>query len=296
MIESSSNVTFIVVLWYFKGTTFFSLLLPLTLYLVILPYAFLMNTSENKNRIVDLGWKNVIRNLFRLSKGSSEDRDEHDPKDNEPNTSSGYNTGSGSETQIAKNDQNTVSAISDQSMQPKYSARNTLKDAMSTNPPLSNPKTSASCSGYVNLNVNDLVSDADRYKVSQNLISSMIKCGNKEEDYMSYFKNLVTFREQHKTECILYNIEFPDNHEDNIDKANKSENEAITDNGTKDADDIPEKYQRTSQMLKGTIQERTQNRMELLSYIYSLSNDDKKHYNESLERLIDLEEAFILDD
>lgn len=296
MIESSSNVAFIVVLWYFKGTTFFSLLLPLTLYLVILPYAFLMNTSENKNRIVDLGWKNVLRNLFGLSKGSSDDRDEHDPKDDEPNTSPGYNTGSGSETQIAKNDQNTVSTISDQSMQPKYSARNISKYATSTNPPLNDPKTSASYSGYVNLNVNDLVSDADRYKVSQKLISSMIKCGDKEEDYMSYFKKLVTFHERQQKECILYDIEFQDNHEDNIKPLNKSENETITDSGKKDADNCPEIHQRTSQMLKGTLEERTQNRMELLSYIYSLSNEDKKHYNDSIERLIELEETFLRDD
>ena len=68
MLESTSNVAFIIVIWYFKGTTYFSLLIPLTVYVVILPHAFLMNTSDNKNRIVEEGWKNVFKNIFRLSK------------------------------------------------------------------------------------------------------------------------------------------------------------------------------------------------------------------------------------
>ena len=31
---------------------------------IILPYAFLMNTQENKHRIVEMGWVNVLRNTF----------------------------------------------------------------------------------------------------------------------------------------------------------------------------------------------------------------------------------------
>ena len=34
---------------------------------IILPYAFLMNTRENKYRIVDQGWIHVLRNTLNIS-------------------------------------------------------------------------------------------------------------------------------------------------------------------------------------------------------------------------------------
>ena len=36
-------------------------------YLILLPSAFLMNTSHNKRRVIEHGWKNVLRNTFGLS-------------------------------------------------------------------------------------------------------------------------------------------------------------------------------------------------------------------------------------
>ena len=42
--------------------------------MVLLPYAFLMNTSHNKNRIVEYGWKNVFSNLImKLNNSVSQD-------------------------------------------------------------------------------------------------------------------------------------------------------------------------------------------------------------------------------
>ena len=38
-------------------------ILLMILYLIILPYAFLMNTSHNKNHIIDYGWVNVVKNM-----------------------------------------------------------------------------------------------------------------------------------------------------------------------------------------------------------------------------------------
>ena len=36
-------------------------------YLILLPTAFLMNTSNNKRRVIEHGWRNVLRNTFGLS-------------------------------------------------------------------------------------------------------------------------------------------------------------------------------------------------------------------------------------
>ena len=41
-----------------------SLLLGLTLYFILLPYTFLMNTDDNRNLVVEDGWHMVIKNLF----------------------------------------------------------------------------------------------------------------------------------------------------------------------------------------------------------------------------------------
>ena len=67
ILETSTNIAFIILLWYFRGTTYFSLLLPLTVYVVILPFAFLSNTSDNKNRIVEEGWKYVFKNMLKFT-------------------------------------------------------------------------------------------------------------------------------------------------------------------------------------------------------------------------------------
>ena len=47
----------------FKVSTIFSLSYSLTVYFIILPYIFVMNTSNNKNRVVEIGWMNVLRNI-----------------------------------------------------------------------------------------------------------------------------------------------------------------------------------------------------------------------------------------
>ena len=36
----------------------------MVLFLIILPYSYLTNTSHNKTRIVDEGWQNVLKNIF----------------------------------------------------------------------------------------------------------------------------------------------------------------------------------------------------------------------------------------
>ena len=66
MLEFCCNLFYIIFLGLIsKKTTFGTLITVMCTYLVILPYFFLMNTPHNKNRIVDVGWKNVLRNIFR---------------------------------------------------------------------------------------------------------------------------------------------------------------------------------------------------------------------------------------
>ena len=64
MIGGIINLTLVLM---FKTTTFPVVINSMIIYLIILPRAFLMNTSHNKNRIIEHGWRNVLRNTFGLS-------------------------------------------------------------------------------------------------------------------------------------------------------------------------------------------------------------------------------------
>ena len=56
-----------------KGSSFATLIQVMGLYCVVLPYFFLMNTSHNKNRIIDIGWQNVFQNMVRGLVSTSND-------------------------------------------------------------------------------------------------------------------------------------------------------------------------------------------------------------------------------
>ena len=67
LIEHIGNVTSLIVTIHF--TTNFSwflsrLILEMLFYCIIVPHSFLMNTSDNKNRIMEYGWKGVFQNLI----------------------------------------------------------------------------------------------------------------------------------------------------------------------------------------------------------------------------------------
>ena len=50
---------------------FTSTALFMQLHLISLSYVFLMNTRYNKNRIIEYGWKNVLKNIISCGKKSS---------------------------------------------------------------------------------------------------------------------------------------------------------------------------------------------------------------------------------
>ena len=63
VLESIANICIIFVWVYVYGTTSFGTLTnSLVWYYLLISYTFLMNTSYNKNRIVDDGWRPVLLN------------------------------------------------------------------------------------------------------------------------------------------------------------------------------------------------------------------------------------------
>ena len=64
LIETIILAVYVIVVWLTVRTTYTTLLITLTLYMIILPYFFLMNTSHNKDRVIEHGWKTVFRNVL----------------------------------------------------------------------------------------------------------------------------------------------------------------------------------------------------------------------------------------
>ena len=70
-LESSYGILYAIVFGYVsKGSSFGTLIQGMGLQCVLLPYTFLMNTAHNKNRIVEIGWKNVVKNIFGMKNNS----------------------------------------------------------------------------------------------------------------------------------------------------------------------------------------------------------------------------------
>ena len=47
-----------------KGSSFGTLIQGMSVQYVAVPYVFLMNTSYNKYRVVEIGWNNVLKNIL----------------------------------------------------------------------------------------------------------------------------------------------------------------------------------------------------------------------------------------
>ena len=71
VLEMIGVIIGIMVVVIFNSTTLPVIINSMILYLILLPRAFLMNTSHNKNRVIEHGWKNILRNTLGLSPKSS---------------------------------------------------------------------------------------------------------------------------------------------------------------------------------------------------------------------------------
>ena len=62
-LEMIGSITFVIVLKWMKGTTLGVFIYFQIFHSILMPFAFLSNTSENKSRIVEIGWRNVMKNI-----------------------------------------------------------------------------------------------------------------------------------------------------------------------------------------------------------------------------------------
>ena len=67
ILEIVGCFTQVVLLVVFKASSLPTLINGIFLWSIVLPHTFLMNTSHNKQRIIQSGWVNIFKNVFKLS-------------------------------------------------------------------------------------------------------------------------------------------------------------------------------------------------------------------------------------
>ena len=107
-----------------KSATAGEIMFPL-LQNIILPYAFIINTRENKNNVIEQGWKNVLQNTLNIGSSSQASSTKGDDKnvDDDSNDNRVINT-------VSQKVQETSRNINDRSLQNSSSIERGLNRPM----------------------------------------------------------------------------------------------------------------------------------------------------------------------
>ena len=284
-------------------------MISMILYDIILPHVFLMNTSENKNRIVELGWKNVLKNIVGIC-----------------NNTVGNSENTATETNGVR-DSNIEKEAKEQSRRRSNTPRDKIVSTPSHFLPVKNPIASAipnvslngEYSGYKKddlerpsnstLNANALDERAHTHNISQTLISEMMQSGKDEKRYMIYFKKFAAFQESRKRGKIISDIELEDQFLPDIEQSKKYTRKNSRVKGAHNKSTVlqiavlevntlneEETFKSNDLKLKGELNNRVSLRTEILREISSvLFAKQNEQYDNLIENLIDLEESFVMD-
>ena len=294
-------------MWLTVRTSYATLLQIMTLYMVFLPYSFLMNTSHNKYRVVEHGWKNVLRNLLGRKSGTTQcddrksnvrykvrQRFNESQKNPEDKCVLKIFT-----TRLSANitDPNRIIVLSTPAL--LCEKQSTSKGHNATN---KTPYSSSTSS------INTLHQNDNEESISKTLVLKMIEHINDEEIYIEHFKNLVTHRyngkngtitsefhlEKHLFPNCVPDDEMPDinpngkrkQSKQSMSKSSKRRQSEIVMN-VKDIDGLGRrnKYLRKKH-------DRIAIRGGLLNQIIN-SNEKDDMYNSLIEELINVEENFV---
>ena len=73
LIEFLGNLTLLLHLIFIESNPWSATIHSMIFFNIIGPYAFLSNNADNKNRIIDTGWKRIFKNLFGMKQESIKD-------------------------------------------------------------------------------------------------------------------------------------------------------------------------------------------------------------------------------
>ena len=266
--------------------------------MIVLPYSFLMNTSYNKERIIEQGWMNIFKNIFGSLLNILGIKDQVESGDLLATISNEIHTrskGTGKEQVEVKSKDNTDTPL----IQNQDTTKKSL-DCMNIQD-LENEQPSTSQS------INKFISHEEKYELNvHNLITKMKSNIEEEEHYIYYFQIYVSYVEKFKNGDTDLELDIK-----SVDERAKEEFPiaSIGMKGkrskclksvpiSKTLSDISHDENRigfknvTSLKFNGQKSVRIMERSEMLDKILSKSNNDEK-FSIFIEELINLEESLI---
>ena len=274
--------------------------------MIVLPYAFLMNTSHNKDRVMEHGWKHVFQNLLGISS-----------QNNNPNsqTSGGIQSlkSRSSKIQGVKRRQTifSISSSSASRIPPNDPARH--KKLSFENEPCSSMGKKGT--GPLNsrditvLDVNELPQQEDKEEktVIHMLVQKMIRNIQVEQKYMEYFKEFVSCQYEKKDKETRFDFQFEllPNHIPDCatgTRYNKVKGKYSKKSSGKSSRKTQLKVDRNEDEMmnepqneipfKGEKKDRIMIRLTILTQISAICKNDDM-YESLIEQLIDAEESFV---
>ena len=309
LIEMGTNVLHTTLLKYYRGTNFYNLLQSMIVYDIVLPYAFLMNTSHNKKRIVESGWKNVLKNIMGQKGNAVESQHEIS---NDISSKQNVVLKESIKTELTGSNEmhttdTTFGSLSTNAADHSFTANPRLHETHPTSKHLDIKRRD-----FGRLSINGLLEQGQYQDVVRRQVLDMRNFENDENVYLRYFRRLVSFQDQRKKGIVLSCLDLDDESVPTYRKCKKSKNshrntrkqgvdiamyrfDVKTDNMVDNYkftgdDDI----NLTKVSFKGTVNERNLKREKLLEEINNAA-DDEQDCDILIERLIQVEENFVLE-
>jgi hypothetical protein len=183
------------------------IILNMTLYMVIIPYTFLMNTSDNKKRVVEYGWKNVFQNMLggkSISRISPSEASNTKLRTTQNTVK--LKTISG---EIVSDRLFTTKSLADITNEDIDVAASTIYDTFDDEATTSNgtKSTNPKTASFVLPKVNDLDTKLSYQDTAKKLVAQMINHVGDSEQYIKYFKSLVAYQEGRKNGNVISELD-----------------------------------------------------------------------------------------
>ena len=292
LIEMLSNAGYLLLVYLTTKTSYITLIQIMTLYMIILPYAFLMNTSHNKNRIIEHGWVNIFKNII-----------------GKPNNCISVNNSDSSEDNVALNE-----TKSDDGKKSKNDSMNIFVTESSSNQLNVKNNVKTLIKNESNNNIRPSTSGERRNKVkmpSKQLIDKLLNAIDDEKEYHRIFQSFVIYIEHCKqgNDPRKFQLEdsiFPYDQKSYIhserneivikvkSSANKKgDHKRKGKSVVTNIDSISVPLNEAKRVLKGNKEERSSSRRDTLLQLRSFE-DNLESFIYLGEKFIDLEESFIM--
>lgn len=309
LIELIGGITFVIHLYLIKGHSFSTLFHAVAVKCAIMPYAFLMNTSHNKNRIIERGWKNIFKNILKPSSFPVETV-ETSPEVNKENS---IKSNKQKDTGLSQpSDIFTVSTSENRIESSTFKESSKELPSCSEDKGIQNETTSDRLSNHVfpKLDVKKLGQQKYIECMSYKLIYNLDKSLENEKIYIESFQKLLHFMECCKKGNILSEKELEDEFLSSYSRNKEFSKKKSKRKGSKHSSKITSSPvdknhgQRNSFLEDGCIRDpynsimneeknsRWMKRVEILHEL-QLSCKENEKFNLLLDQLIDMEECFI---